>query len=132
MNCPSREALELIGGKWTLLILCCLQQGPVRTGALMRQVGGISQKMLTQTLKELERNGIVKRISHPEVPPRVEYELTALGHSLSDLARAMEQWVVTHYPEILAHRNAAALKAMASEEQPRPVESISDGKPALR
>ena len=118
MNCPSREAIELIGGKWTLLILCCLQQGPVRTGALMRQVGGISQKMLTQTLKELELNGIVNRISHPEVPPRVEYELTALGQSLSELARAMEQWVVTHYPALLAHRNEAALKVQASGEKP--------------
>jgi len=118
MNCPSREALELIGGKWTLLILCCLQQGPVRTGALMRQVGGISQKMLTQTLKELELNGIVNRISHPEVPPRVEYELTSLGQSLSELARAMEQWVVTHYPVLLAHRNEAALKVQASGEKP--------------
>ena len=118
MNCPSREALELIGGKWTLLILCCLQQGPVRTGALMRQVGGISQKMLTQTLKELELNGIVNRISHPEVPPRVEYELTALGQSLSELARAMEQWVVNYYPILLAHRNEAALKVQASGEKP--------------
>jgi DNA-binding HxlR family transcriptional regulator len=108
LNCPSREALALIGGKWTILILCCLQQGPVRTGALMRQIGGISQKMLTQTLKELERNGFVNRVSHHEVPPRVEYELTALGRSLSDLARAMEQWAITHYPTILAHRDQAA------------------------
>ena len=108
LNCPSREALALIGGKWTILILCCLQQGPVRTGALKRQIGGISQKMLTQTLKELERNGFVNRVSHHEVPPRVDYELTALGRSLSELARAMEQWAITHYPAILAHRGQAA------------------------
>lgn len=119
MNCPSREALELIGGKWTILILCCLQQGPVRTGALKRQVGGVSQKMLTQTLKELERNGFVKRISHPEVPPRVEYELTELGQSLSELARAMEQWAITHYPAIVSCRNKAATNADPSAEVPQ-------------
>jgi DNA-binding HxlR family transcriptional regulator len=104
MNCPSREMLDLIGGKWAILILCCLQQGPVRTGALMRMIGGISQKMLTQTLRDLERDGFIDRISHPEVPPRVEYRLTALGASLSDLARMMEQWIVAHYPVILEHR----------------------------
>ncbi len=107
LNCPSRDVLALIGGKWAILILCCLQQGPVRTGVLLRQVGGISQKMLTQTLRDLERDGFVERISYPEVPPRVEYRLTELGHSLSALARGLEQWVVAHYPVILAHRERA-------------------------
>ncbi|MCA3573656.1 MAG: helix-turn-helix transcriptional regulator [Aestuariivirga sp.] len=104
LNCPSRDVLDLVGGKWAILILCCLQQGPVRTGILMRSVGGISQKMLTQTLREMEHNGMIERISHPEVPPRVEYRLTALGRSLSELARAMEQWVVANYPAIMAER----------------------------
>lgn len=104
LNCPSRDVLDLIGGKWAILILCCLQQGPVRTGALMRMVGGISQKMLTQTLREMERDGMVERISYPEVPPRVEYQLTKLGRSLSEVARSLEQWVVVHYGEILAQR----------------------------
>ncbi len=108
MRCPSRDVLDLIGGKWAILILCCLQQGPVRTGALMRMVGGISQKMLTQTLRDLERDGFVARISHPEVPPRVEYRLTDLGRSLSELARTMEQWVIQHYPAILEQRRRAA------------------------
>lgn len=110
MNCPSREMLDLIGGKWAILILCCLQQGPVRTGALMRQIGGISQKMLTQTLRDLERDGFIERISHPEVPPRVEYRLTDLGRSLSDLARTMEQWVVANYAAILEQRNRACTR----------------------
>ncbi len=107
LNCPSRDVLDLIGGKWAILLLCCLQQGPVRTGELMRSVGGISQKMLTQTLRELERNGMVERISHPEVPPRVEYRLTSLGISLGELARAMERWVVENYPAILAEQARA-------------------------
>ncbi|MGU9869997.1 winged helix-turn-helix transcriptional regulator [Klebsiella pneumoniae] len=108
LNCPSRDVLQLIGGKWTILLLCCLQQGAVRPGSLMRLIGGISQKMLTQTLREMEFNGLVERINYPEVPPRVEYRLTELGYSLSELARALEQWVVRSYPAILAQREQAA------------------------
>lgn len=107
LDCPSRDVLDLIGGKWAILLLCCLQQGPVRTGELKRRVGGISQKMLTQTLRDLQTNGMVERVSYHEVPPRVEYRLTPLGLSLSDVARAMEQWVVLNYPSILACRNEA-------------------------
>lgn len=98
--CPSRRILELIGSKWAMLLLCTLRTGPVRTGALRRQVGGISQKMLTQTLRDLERHGIVERISYEEIPPRVEYRLTRIGRSLSDLVEEIEQWVSRHYPRL--------------------------------
>lgn len=99
--CPSRKIVELIGGKWSMLLLCTLRSGAIRTGALRREVGGISQKMLTQTLRDLERHGLVERISYDEIPPRVEYRLTRLGRSLSDLIKDIEQWVGAHYPRLL-------------------------------
>jgi DNA-binding HxlR family transcriptional regulator len=102
--CPSRAILELIADKWTLLILPALRRGRLRNGDLMRLIGGVSQKMLTQTLRELERNGLVRRIDHQEVPPRVEYELTELGRSLSDLMRKLDGWVEGNLAEVLKAR----------------------------
>ncbi len=96
-SCPSQDILALIGGKWSMLLLCILADGPVRSGELGRRAGGISQKMLTQTLRELERHGIVQRRDHGEVPPRVDYSLTPLGRSLSQLVRQIEAWVETNY-----------------------------------
>jgi DNA-binding HxlR family transcriptional regulator len=96
-RCPSQDILALIGGKWSMLLLCILADGPVRTGELARRAGGISQKMLTQTLRELERHGIVQRRDYSELPPRVEYSLTALGRSLSGLVRQIESWVESNY-----------------------------------
>jgi DNA-binding HxlR family transcriptional regulator len=104
-NCSSRDVLELIGSKWSMLLLCALYDSKTRTGQLKRKVQGISQKMLTQTLREMQQNGIVKRISYPEVPPRVEYELTELGYSLAQLVVKMEQWIVKHHPIIMKSRN---------------------------
>lgn len=104
--CPSRALLELIADKWTLLILPALRAGPVRNGDLMRRIGGVSQKMLTQTLRNLERNGLVKRINHMEVPPRVEYELTDLGRSLSETLRKLGAWVESHISEVHAAHEA--------------------------
>ena len=101
MNCPSRDMLDLIGGKWAILILCCLQQGPVRTGALMRQIGGISQKMLSQTLKSLERDGLVNRKAIPTVPVTVEYSITPLGRTLATAVDALRVWAETHIEEVL-------------------------------
>jgi DNA-binding HxlR family transcriptional regulator len=96
-TCPSQDILALIGGKWSMLLLCILNEGPVRSGELARRAGGISQKMLTQTLRELERHGIVRRHDFREVPPRVEYSLTPLGESLSQLVRRIESWVESNY-----------------------------------
>ena len=96
-SCPSQGILALIGSKWSMLLLCILADGPVRSGELGRRAGGISQKMLTQTLRELERHGIVHRRDFAEIPPRVEYSLTPLGRSLSQLVRRIEEWVESNY-----------------------------------
>jgi DNA-binding HxlR family transcriptional regulator len=97
VDCPSQGILQLIGSKWSMLILCTLRAGPRRTGELKRRLDGVSAKMLTQTLRELERHGIVEREDFAEVPPRVEYRLSALGRSLASLVVEIEKWVTTHY-----------------------------------
>ncbi|MGL4396893.1 MAG: winged helix-turn-helix transcriptional regulator [Hyphomicrobium sp.] len=102
--CPSRAILELIADKWTLLILPALRSGPMRNGELMRLIGGVSQKMLTQTLRELERNGLVARRDHQEVPPRVDYELTDLGRSLAATVRKLDSWAEANIAEVHAAR----------------------------
>ena len=104
--CPSRAILELIADKWTLLILPALRRGRLRNGDMLRVIGGVSQKMLTQTLRELEHNGLVNRIDHQEVPPRVEYELTELGRSLSDLMRKLDSWAEENLTAVLSARAA--------------------------
>ena len=101
-SCPSRDVLGIIGGKWSMMVICSLSAGPVRTLSLKRRIGGISQKMLTQTLRELERHGLIERIDDGEVPPRVDYRLTSLGKSLEPVIEAMERWVTRHYPRMRA------------------------------
>ena len=103
-SCPSQDILALIGGKWSMLLLCILSEGPVRNGELARRAGGISQKMLTQTLRELERDGLVERTVHPVVPPHVEYRLTPLGRSLGQPLDAICAWAEAHLPQMLAAR----------------------------
>ena len=103
LDCPSRRLLDRIGDRWTVLIVGALDAGPQRFSALAATVGGISQKMLTQTLRSLERDGFVTRTVYAEVPPRVEYELTALGRSLQGPLRALEEWAVANMSEVRAH-----------------------------
>jgi DNA-binding HxlR family transcriptional regulator len=104
--CPSRRVLALIADKWTMLILPALQDGPRRNAELMRAVGGVSQKMLTQTLRELERNGLIERRDYGEIPPRVDYRLTALGRSLTEPIWALDRWAERHFSEVEAARVA--------------------------
>ena len=99
-----RDLLEHLGDKWTLLVVGMLEAGPVRYSALKDLVPGISQRMLTLTLKKLERDGLVGGESFPEIPPRVEYRLTPLGSTLLPPAFAFASWALDNSPEILARR----------------------------
>jgi len=100
--CPARHVLAVIADKWSLLLIHALAHGgTLRTAELRRRVDGISEKMLIQTIRRLERFGLVSRQAYAEVPPRVEYSLTALGHSLSEPIRALDHWVETHVTEIV-------------------------------
>lgn len=103
-DCPTRHVLDRIGDKWTVLLVGAMAQGPVRFSDLARIVDGISQKMLTQTLRSLERDGIVKRTVYPEIPLRVEYELTEVGHTLREPLKVLEQWAVSNFDAIVRAR----------------------------
>ena len=98
--CPSRTVLDRIGDRWTVLVVITLGAGPMRFSALARRIEGVSQKMLTQTLRGLERDGLVTRTVHPEVPPRVEYELTPAGRTLIEPLAALDVWAREHVPAI--------------------------------
>ncbi len=99
-NCPTRVVLDRIADKWTVLVFGLLEDGPLRFSALQRGIDGISQKMLTQTLRNLERDGLVNRTVFPVVPPHVEYELTALGRTLSEPIAAIRHWAEENIQDI--------------------------------
>jgi DNA-binding HxlR family transcriptional regulator len=105
-NCESRQALELISDKWTALIVYALVDGPRRHGELRRTVDGISQKMLTQTLRRMESEGLVERDVLDRVPPHVEYSLTPLGRTLEKPLVAICEWAMGHLDELRAAREA--------------------------
>lgn len=124
-ECPKiSRVLARIGEKWSVLIIIMLAQRPRRFSELKRAIGGVSQRMLTLSLRGLERDGLVKRTVFPVVPPRVEYELTPLGRSLYAPVSALGEWARSHLAEIDAAREAfdrkealAAEKAMNLDER---------------
>ena len=95
-----RGILDRIGDKWTVLVVATLDGPALRFSELRARIPGISQRMLTRTVRNLERDGLVSRTVYAEVPPRVEYELTATGRTLIDPAVALAEWAVDHNPEI--------------------------------
>ena len=102
-QCPSRLVLDRIADKWTALIIQVLANGTKRYAELQREIGGISQKMLTQTLRSLERDGLVQRKVHPVVPPKVEYSLTKLGRTLIEPLHGLCRWSEKHLAELQAN-----------------------------
>jgi len=112
-DCPSRLLLDRIGDRWTVLIVGTLDAGPRRFTEIATAVDGISQKMLTQTLRSLERDGFVSRTAYPVVPPHVEYELTELGRSLRQQLRELESWAIENMDDVV-RRQAASDQRVAS------------------
>lgn len=109
-DCPTRWLLDCIADKWTALVIGLLEDGPLRFSELRRHIGGISQKMLTQTLRDLERDGLVERTVYAEVPPRVEYKLTPLGETLCPPLAALRDWAEGHIHEVSSAQAAYEAK----------------------
>ncbi|MCJ2011526.1 winged helix-turn-helix transcriptional regulator [Methylobacterium sp. J-076] len=101
-TCPTRLVLDRVADKWAVLVLGLLGEGPVRFNQLRRTIEGLSQKMLSQTLKNLERDGLVHRKAIPTVPVTVEYSITPLGQTLSATVDALRVWAESHIEDVLA------------------------------
>jgi DNA-binding HxlR family transcriptional regulator len=111
--CPMREVLDLVGDSWSLLTIINLQSGPRRFNALRRMIEGISQRMLTVTLRSLERDGLVVRTVKPTSPPEVTYALTGIGHSIAVPVGALGEWAVANRDHLRNARNAFDAAKMA-------------------
>lgn len=115
-KCPTRILLDSIADKWTVLVVGALVEKTKRFGQLRREIDGVSQKMLTQTLRQLERDGIIKRKVYASVPPKVEYSLAELGQSLVSVLNNITKWSETHIDEVLKARDKYDRRTGASEE----------------
>jgi len=106
-ECPSREILKHVTSQWGVLVLVALMEGTHRFSELRRKIGKVSEKMLAQTLQQLERDGFIRRVSYPVVPPHVEYSLTPLGEELGRKVEELTDWIEINLPKII---KAQALK----------------------
>ncbi|BBI99939.1 HxlR family transcriptional regulator [Ferrigenium kumadai] len=100
-ECPSREILKHVTSQWGVLVLVALMEGTHRFSELRRKVGGVSEKMLAQTLQQLEQDGFIDRVSYPVVPPHVEYSLTPLGEGIGRQVEALTDWIEINLPKIM-------------------------------
>ncbi|WP_020573959.1 winged helix-turn-helix transcriptional regulator [Actinopolymorpha alba] len=115
-DCEVRQILDRIADKWSLLVIALLDRRSLRFTELRRMIDGVSQRMLTRTLRHLERDGLVRRTVHPTVPPRVDYELTPLGGSLHATIRALVTWTEEHQNQIAAARAAYDRRVVAEQK----------------
>ncbi|NYD67658.1 winged helix-turn-helix transcriptional regulator [Agromyces atrinae] len=104
-TCPSRTSLARIANKWTAMIVIALSTGPLRFGEVREAVNGISGKVLADTLRDLERDGIITRTAYDQMPPRVDYELTPLGRTLREPLTALARWAESHIEEVITARD---------------------------
>jgi DNA-binding HxlR family transcriptional regulator len=117
-QCPTRLMLNRIADKWAVLLLGLLERETKRFSTLQRETGGISQKMLTQTLRSLERDGLIQRTVYASVPPKVEYSITPLGSTLVAPLAAIRVWSETHIEEVLAAQSAYDNAQNLEQQQP--------------
>ncbi|RAG81272.1 transcriptional regulator [Streptacidiphilus pinicola] len=111
-DCPARLAIEIIANKWSVVTLFALTDGPKRHSELVALSGGISRKVLTQTLRRLQSNGLIDRHAYAEAPPRVEYSLTALGQTLQEPIVMLTEWARTNGEAVVDFRESAAAGAI--------------------
>ncbi|MCQ4146103.1 helix-turn-helix domain-containing protein [Vogesella sp. AC12] len=109
-QCPSREILKHVTSQWGILVLMALMEGTHRFSELRRKIGGVSEKMLAQTLQQLEQDGFVSRVSYPVVPPHVEYSLTPLGEGIGLHVEALTDWIEHNLPNIIKSQQSQAPK----------------------
>jgi DNA-binding HxlR family transcriptional regulator len=129
-SCSVEVTLSVIGGKWKLLIIRQLQRGVSRFGQLRRAIPRVTQTMLTQQLRELEEDGVVSRTIFPEIPPRVEYELTEFGKTLDCVLQAMGMWGDQYHAMVREKKRATrGLLATAEGEPARIAEELADSQP---
>ncbi|EMD0828674.1 winged helix-turn-helix transcriptional regulator [Morganella morganii] len=105
-QCPSREILKHVTSRWGILILISLRDGTHRFSDLRRKIGGISEKMLAQSLQALEQDGFINRVSYPVLPPHVEYTLTDSGEQISEKVAILADWIEINLPDILAQKES--------------------------
>lgn len=113
-NCPSREVLKHLTSRWGVLVLMVLERRMHRFSELRRAIGGVSERMLAQTLQQLEADGIVGRVAYQVVPPHVEYSLTPIGREAAAKVRALADWIEVSFPRISAHWAASEKPAEAA------------------
>jgi DNA-binding HxlR family transcriptional regulator len=116
-SCPTRQLLDVLADKWVTLTLSALAEGPLRHGELRTAIAGVSQKMLTQTLRALERDGLVTRTVTAAVPVRVDYALTPLGEDLAPVLGAIREWAETHMDDVLAARARAGTDSVRKAQE---------------
>ncbi|MBB3059204.1 winged helix-turn-helix transcriptional regulator [Microbulbifer rhizosphaerae] len=113
--CPSREVLNHVSSRWGVLILIALRSGTHRFGELRRKIGGVSEKMLAQSLQALARDGFVSRVSHPVVPPFVEYSLTPMGEEVAGKVADLADWIELNLLRVMEARSSAQADPTATE-----------------
>lgn len=114
-NCPSRDVLKRLTSRWSLLILVALQYDSLRFSELRRKIGGISERMLAQTLRMMEEDGFVERIAYDVIPPHVDYRLLPLGHQVREQVIGLADWIESNLQQIMQHRRQFAAETGSTD-----------------